>query len=180
MMKLRMMMGIAALGLLAACSGSAGGADKAKAASRTEETAAAELLHGLLDRDTDSRFWIEQTATSPATFTIHQGGDDDVTITVSKVDTCKYRSKIVARGQPHFTIEVTEDLNGLNPSEFAGVPNQPFRILAGAKLSCKVLDGEASPYCEGTSAPSGSLSMSGIDAVRFQQLGKEFKQDYCQ
>jgi hypothetical protein len=184
MMKLRIVMGVAALGLLAACSDSDGGADKAQAApSRTEETVAAELLHGLLDRITDDRYWIEQTSASPASFTIHQDNNESGTITVTKLGQCKYDSKIETTGAKPFTAEATADLNGVNPDDLPNNAGLAVRVFPGAVLTCKMTSGGDSAdmpaFCR-SATPSGTLKLAGIQLARLKQLTKEFKQAYCQ
>jgi hypothetical protein len=157
------------------CSGSGGSASSPAGSSRTEETAAAELLFSLTNRAANESLWMLQTSTSPAIFDIH-GPKGLLSATVNKKDKCKYSADLASQAAGEtFTIHFEVDLTGMNPDSVS--VSGPQRQLVGGAVSCTLVSG--SPDICKQIGPGATPALMGGPLPWVKQLATEFKANYC-
>lgn len=170
-MKLRIALGAAALGVLAAFTSSAAQAEP------TEETQAAYVLAGLLDNAMAMTLWVEQTATSPATFAVHDGKDAVImTMTVSKLGNCEYQLGVELTGQQHGHVDSVKNLLNADPDKV--MPGNRGISVPGMTGSCKVVSGDQQLCTQERGDTLGFIFETSALAHERAAL-KAFKAKYC-
>lgn len=173
---MRRIITIALLAGLTGCSDS-GGAAQSAPPSRTEETAAAELLFGLIDRATNWQAWVQQTSASPAVFEGH-GGRGTVTATINKTGKCQYSADLLSKTASETSaLHYETNLAGMNPDAVSS--DGGVRRLTGGVISCTVVTGPQDA-CKQIGDGAAPAMLGDAPVAWVKQLATEFKTQYCQ
>lgn len=173
---------------IAGCSGSS-------ASGPSEETRAAELIHGVKD-GVSVGGTIVQKANSPAAFelTSKDPAALKITVAVSKISKCKYHGEVTFSDA---TLKMSYDLTNLdteNYPEFQPDTILQNRLLRGAVTTCEIFTLDGKPVtsmddklnrfgrdpCELVISQKVVDAFSPITLADFKALAKKFEQDFCQ